>query len=693
MNISNTYRTYLEAKIIKEFLVQGIKPTKSQVDERLEQFEEENPGLTMPFTTSSQYEVADSEESSASKVNQTFLSLHDDLSVVYKALLEQSRMVTDTFDSISTELNLIKKRTSDLESKSSSLLFFAPDSEGSLDFVADYFNSKDKIDDLRTSCLVDTATTRVTLPAKTFSRVNLQPSSADVQFNVLTRNDFISSTAAEGSGVLNAFGDGDESWLQKITMRRGVGEVIAELMLRIPQGASEINKVVIGPSSSDEGNITSVAVHYSENGLNWTSVDASPARLIGDTSIVFSTQKAAYWKFVFTKAGFDDYSNGAYTYEFGAKYINLYGISYGNATNETRGILYSNALSPETGVSFNKASLSVCELLPQSSVINYSIAGLTESQLNQYALGTLDPETLAFIAVEPQEREIKYNPSVIDFSKVDVETGHSVRYQVNNSITYKNQNLNSVALDYSIPTDVVKQQVKVLRNVADNSVNKFVNEIEAGWDFDGTYYTTRVYVSQDAGLSINLGETEASINDTLLTGRINIPAGYHKFSTHKDNWRKIDFNDLVEAGIADPLYPFNHKYLVEGIGDFLYGVDLSTTLGPDTYASLIDPDNLYVGVDLNWEVTMEHTTNFDFMSNIESDNYRAYSFTKDFAGGDRILVKYNPEQSLMADESFAIITRSVSGDLLKALILKAEFLSEDPKLTPVLDEYVVKLGY
>lgn len=692
MNISSTYKTFLEAKIIKEFLVQGIKPTKSQVDEKLEEFELSNPGLEMPFTNASQYEIEDSEDSSASKVNQTFLSLHDDLSVIYKALLEQSKMVTDTFDAISVELNLIKKRTSDLESKSSSLLFFAPDSEGSLDFVADYFTSKDKVDDRRTSCLVDTSTTRVTLPANSFSRINLDLSSEDVQFNVLTRNDFISSVAEKGSGMVNAFKEG-YSWLQKVTMRRGVGEVIAELMFRIPQGASEVNKIVIGPSASDEGNITSVSVQYSDNGLNWTPVDADPARLIGDTSILFSSQKAAFWKLVFTKAGFDDYTNGAYIYEFGAKYINLYGISYGDKTNQTQGVLYSNALSPETDVSFNRVSLSVCELLPRSTVIDYSIAGLTEAQLNDYAQGTLDPESLAFVAIEPQEREIKYNPSYIDFSKVDQETGYGNRYQVNNSISYKNQQTTAVALDYIMPSSVVREKVKILRNVADNSVSKFVNEIDAGWSFDGTYYATMVYVSSDAGLSLNLGETEAIIDDTLLTGRINIPAGYHKFSTHKDNWRKIDFNDLVEAGIADPLYPYNHKYLIEGIGDYLYGTDMSTTLGLDTYSSLIDPDGVYVGVELNWQTTMEQVTHFDFMSNIEKDNYRVYSFTKDFAGEDRILVKYNPEQSLMADESFAIITRSVSGDLLKALILKAELLSEDPKLTPVLDEYVIKLGY
>ena len=114
-NIGEIYQEYLQEKIVKDFLYDGVIPNKSQIDEKLESYDDMNPGYSAPFTQPSVYELEESERSSAAKTNRTFLSLYDDLAVLYLALADQANTVTQTFDSVYSELNLIKKKTSDLE--------------------------------------------------------------------------------------------------------------------------------------------------------------------------------------------------------------------------------------------------------------------------------------------------------------------------------------------------------------------------------------------------------------------------------------------------------------------------------------------------------------------------------------------------------------------------------------------------
>lgn len=693
-NIGSIYQEYLQEKVVKDFLYDGVIPNKSQIDEKLESFEDTNPGFNSPFTQPEVYELAELERSSAAKTNSTFSYLYDDLAVLYLALADQASTVTQTFDAVASELSLIKKKTGELENRVANLLFLAPDSEGSLDFVSDSFTDKSKVDEPRSSVLVDTSTGKVTLAANTFSRVNLALTDSDVQFNVITRDEFLSEELAPSSSLLNAFADTDNIWAHRVRMRRGVGAVTAELILRVPTANTEVNRVTITPSASDEGNIATVSVQYSNDGLNWLNViGENNARLIGDTSLNFTSVKASYWKFIFNKAGYDEYSQDSYLYEFGAKLIQLYGVAYAHQDGLLTGTLIGNALIPASNKSFNKVSLSACEVLPVGCTIQYSIAALNAAELSSYESGTLDFDDLPFIAVDPQERKNKTNQSFIDYSKIDPEDGHEDVYGVDDSINFRYKNRFNLALDYVVAGSVVKDQMKVLRNLGDNMVTDTILNQDTGWTTDGNYYHTELYIAPAAGITINFGDTTAILNGVSITGRVNIPQGYHKFSTNKVNWRRINPAEIGVVATPDPLYPYNHKYLIEGISDTLYGSDLTLTIGSTAKKLIVDPNSVYIGVDLHWSKTLEEVSIFDFTSNIDDSNYNVFAITKDAAGTERIVVKHTDEPGLMVDENFAIITRSVNGALQKAVILKAIFNSLDSKLTPILDEYVIKLGY
>ena len=693
-NLQQVYKQFLQEKVIKDFLFEGKVPTKPEVDTQIEVYEDENPGLLLPFFQPALYEVQESEKSSVSKMNQTFSTLHDDLSVLYLALRDQAKIITETYDSMSSELSMIKKKLGEIEAKASNLLFLAPDSEGLLDFVSDSFADKQKINSNFTTAFIDTVTNRVTLAPNKLSRIEMTLLESDVQFNVITRENLLTQSPAAGSSILNAFTDENSIWLQQVRMSRGSGSVAVELMVRMPSVDVAVNKITITTAASDEGNISTVTAQASNDGLNWFSVvGEGTTRLIGDAGLIFAPVTANYWKLIFNKAGYDEYTQDSYLYEFGAKAIRFYGVEYGSKQNETESILISEALSPSSGVEFNKASLSCCFVTPADSYVRFFLAGLTGSQLIAYNNGTITPDNLAFIEVDPEERKQKSYPAVVDFSAVSLPIGYSSTYGINNSISFKDKARESVALNFTMLPAYVKEELKILRNVGDNQVATQISGLDRGWNLNGSIYSTLVYVDNKAGLEINLGATLAELNGSKITGRIIIPQGVSLFSTSKENWRKVD--PLLVGGSvnADPLYPYNHKYLIEGLKNTLYNNSLSVLVSGKTKKEILDPDEVYLGVKTYWATTMESVSMFDFTSNVSPGNYKVFSFTKDVSGNERIVVKYSDEPGLMTDENFAIITRSVTGDLQKAVMLKAILSSKDSRLTPILDEYIIKLGY
>lgn len=702
MNIGEIYLKYIQERIIKSFLTQGITPTKVQIDEQTEAITAVNSSLQSPFLSLIESNVSDSEESSASKINNIVKTTYDDLSVAYTALVDQASSITSTYDSVLSELNSAEKIIAELEERSANLLLMSKDAAGNIDFVSDTFKDKSKADLQNSTVLVDNTSRQVTLSPKSQSRVPMVLAGNDVQFTVITRTDFASSALAPNSSLLNAFSDMENIWLQRVQMRRGVGSVTAELMVRMPKAGTEVSKIIIHPGASGEGNIATVSVQYSNDGLNWFSVDGQgDARLNKTSALAFTSVVASYWKFIFNKAGYDEYVGDNYIYEFGVKSIQLYGVEYQSEQNELTGTLYSNALSPASGKDFNKVTLNVCEVMPQSTDIQYAIAALTGADVADYTNGNITVDQLPFIEIDPQERETKNNQTIVDFSRLDLEVGHNSEYSVNTGIGFKYKNNVNAIIDYLLPSGVVKNEMKVLRNTGDNAISNSsptpvkVKEIDNGWAFDGRDYSCSFYIEEDSGRVFNLGDTSAYINGVQATGRVNVPTGYHKFRTSKENWRTINPDDIVPPGDTspDPLYPYNHKYIIEGITDFLYGVDLAVTVSGKTKKDIIDPDAAYQGASLYWETAMEEVTVFDYGQNIKENNYNVYSFVDDDNGDERIAVKHSLQPGLLEHEKFAIITRSVNGDLFKAVVLRANLSSLNPKVTPLIDEYIIKLGY
>jgi len=424
MTISSVYRKLLEEEVVKDNLKKGNIITKQELDKEVDDIVSSNPDLDKPFTQESLYYVSESEKSSSLKMNDIFKWTVNDLRVCYTTLTDSASDITNIYDSVSSELKTIEKKIESLEYKTSNLILISENIEGYWDFVYDDFDTKEKIDIDNSTVGIDNSVGAVMLPILKQERLVLEPEESDIQFNIVTREQFKSSILSPGSSLLNAFSDQNTIWSHKVYMTRGVDSVITELIIRVPQSNVEVTKIVYSPSSSDEGDITTVTPQYSDDGINWFNVDGEDTkRLIGDVSMLFQPVTASYWKLIFTKAGFDEFINNSYVYEFGAKFVQFYGIDYFEQARSSTATLTSIALTSESTQELNRISIKTCEVAPINTEITYSIAGLTESELQDYNDEIITLDDLNFLAIDPIDKDEKVNQTVIDFSKIDTIDG------------------------------------------------------------------------------------------------------------------------------------------------------------------------------------------------------------------------------------------------------------------------------
>ena len=701
--MSKIYTNIIRNQIINDFLKRGIVPQKMLIDSEFSKRIANNPNLDKPFLSKDQYTLSPNETTSASKANETIEDLILDFSALYQSAVDMADISTSFTEKVYSKFKSLEKDIQGLDSNTTNLLLLAQDVEGYLNCVSDSFSDNSKVDLPNCTVSIDNKSQAVVLPIEIQSQLNFVPSDSDIQFNVLSRAYFNSDEFRTDAAPINAFLNKDKFWVQRASYRSPIPEFSGELIFRLPS-ASSFSKIIISPISSDKGRMITVRIQYGNDGLNWTDVDGeSSKRLVTDTSFLFKGISPAYVRFIFSKVGYDDFTGDLYYYEIGLKAIEFYGIEFSvGASKVSEGHFYSEPLT--MGKYFNKVSLKTCEYVPVGTSIDYSVSMMTDSEYSNYTNGTITLDDLSFSDIDPVNRTVQVHPLIVDGTKIDRLYNYGSVYPLDSSTSFKyKDNINNVLIDtYSIGTNTPEDGISVWRNLGDNTIDggshssTKVNNIDSGWLQDGDYYSCEFYITDTLGKIIDFGQSTLEIDGTKATGRVNLEQGKHRIKTYKDSWYGLSPSSIASSTSPNPdiLYPFNHKYLIEGVKNDLYGVDMTVDLGSGKTKKLIlDPNGVYTGADKYWARTLSLETIFDFAYNIEDDNYFVYSIVDDINLNRRILIKYNPKDNLFALEKFAIIENRINGSLYKYIILNAEFKSSDNTKTPVLSGYYIRMGY
>jgi len=729
MPIRDTYAALIMENILKEILSEGEIPKASEINTRFDTFLQEH-NVSEPLFVSDDYKVEALEASSTSKYNEANNTILQDLKVIYRHLFKTTNQSIEDFERWRREAEVLEARLQDLEERITDLLLIADDTEGYFNFFYDSFADTSKVDLVNSTAYVNISKSVVSIPTSTtgatkVSLDEIQPTK-DVEFTVLSQNDLASIQSANQSALKNVVSDKGDYWQVRV-VTTAAKPVSGELKIKL-DAKKEISRIDMDLHMSNANSLIQITPMYSVDNYNYKQLPISnyTKSVNKKATFQFSPVEAQQIKFVMTKSGFDQTINNQYVYEFGVDQISLYNEQFTTSTSQSDGydlvtkplyVLDGNGAIEE----FSKVTLEACEDVPTGTSIDYYVAASNEA--------TLPIASGIWTEISPSNRSNPTKPTVVDFGDLDEVTISGVLssydktetdarfvnpdkdFTIINAISagvatelsavasdqrYTFSNSGDRILDHCIASGVqiAKGTLEVWRNVnIVDTVDKVRGEI-IGWGFDDTYYSTTVYVSNAQGTTINWGGSAVVIDGIARTGTYNVPAGNHKIQVHKDNWKEVSVSNaanLIDLKAADSLYPYNHKYLVEG---FNY---------PACYPTA--DEKVYHGFDIVGEYLMKEVSVFDFIHNVASDDYSKYAIDKDvpdssgtISGGSAareamrvILVKIDASQSDFSKERF-ILKFNSANTLYKYLRLKAVLKTTEDAITPSLDSYKIKIA-
>lgn len=727
MAIAETYNEVILEQVLLQILREGIDPTVDEIERRFSAFLAANdtskPLLRVDIKT---HLTAAQENSSVLKHNETDRLLLQDLSVLYKESFKLGTKVLEQADRWKAEVSALEARLKTLEEELVSELLVSRDIEGYFGYVQDLFQDASLVDPVST-VLLDVGQGTVSIPPVIdvpgeSTRIFLQNiTDSDVQFTVLSRRFLQATTHAPGTTVRGAFSDQDSAWSSRVYLTNNTQPVSVELKIRLdPTIEYEATKLNITLLTSGGGGSTQVTPFHSLDGINYSQfATPDPTKSILDTgTFVFPKTTLRFLKIIFTKTAQDLADNGLYVYEFGARDISLYKEGFSTTTVAR---LISRPLSlpleettGQTVQPFNRVTCEVCERIPEATGLSYFVAVSNDSSFSSVGA--------SWQPIDPRGRINPPNPIVLNLGDLTTTNPISARISydttvgvsaadrnpartftliqpglVSATITASNRgryvllNPSDRILNTQLHPDLPANldTLQLWRNVGDRASNLLVRETgpgigRNGWGFEEPYYKTTVLVSNPNGMDINLGPREMVIDSTSETETVRLVLGTHQIKVHKDNWFHIDARPdatLATLIAADPLYPYNHKLLIEGY-----------VLTPTS------PENPYEGVDRYAEALMSRVGIMDLVHNVPIDDYSKYAI--DFDTGDtasarpssRVFVlKVNENIADFMNETF-LVSFSLINQLFRYIRFRADFRTDNASLSPNLDSWRLRLG-
>jgi hypothetical protein len=725
MAIETTYRELVLENIIKSLLEDGISPSVTKITNEFNDFVSAYD-VSAPLFSKETYKVTENSTSSSELFRSTSDAILQDMKVIYKHLLKTSDQIIINFDRWRDEAQLLEQRLNDLQNRVETILLISEDTAGYLNYIQDNFVDTSKVDMSVTSAYINPAGQYATIATSSVGSTKLDLSGLledSLEFVVLSKTGLVSQVAAERSNKINILRDQNIFWQEKIYTNRPL-PVSVELKINFKEQKT-FSRIDLDLHMAVGSASIQCTPMYSDDGYNWQQfpTDNFTLSVVDRARFQFSSVTTQYFKLIMTKLSFDVISNELYVYEFGLDEIAFFNEGFTTGTEHTliSQPLSVNNVTTNTPQEFNKVVLDTCEFIPAETFIDYYVVASNTS--------TVPYTSSSWIALSPSTRDNPIYPTSLDLgslSQIEI-SGVGISYDltentnalinpdkdftlvtgtsgttpttaavVSSAKRYDFLNSNDRILNYELSTDVVyaDKTLEIWRNVRDTSSSSLVREYLNGWGFEEPHYSTTVKVDNANGITMDFGSKTIIIDGTVQSGKVNITYGNHSILVHKDNWKYIDptsVTDLATLKTADSLYPYNHRYLVEG---FVYPAGYPT-----------NEEEIYKGFDIVAEFLMKEASIFDITYNIKKDDYARYSLDLDAedtgatVGGSAttrepsrvFVVKVDEEHSDFTNEKFLIRFKSVD-TLYKYLRLKTVFRTEDSSITPYLDSYRIKIS-
>ncbi len=607
--------TRLLEDVLLNWLEEGVIPTTSELQEAYSAAEQKHGDLVR--STLRQVTLPERwEPASAVRHNQVINALEGDMDIILKSLSNITDLGITTLGEWNSRAKSLDSRIRNLKARIESLILLKSDTAGFISFVEDSFFSLENVS-TDTTTNIDTTTGEVTLNVDRSNEIGENQGTqidllkAEVTWALIETGNVNYKANPFGSNLGNILSDKPNWYGVEVNSRNPVRQITSSLSGKSSMGELKINlgnkrsvsKIVLLTSDATAGGDSVISAQYSLDGYTWENVPSPSFVQSGNGNFIwrFDLINLQWLKFVVSKSSPDQSDSFGVTYDYGFNRIKLYSEVF--LADGDGDLLVSETLTPTFGdedVTFGRASLEVCEEVPEETSLRYYLRAYDGATYSDW------------VQVAPLSRSVEGVPSVVDFTSpndlnseilttsfdatLDIEALNILRTDGSGSLSYRFAGPNDTVANFYIGlSDNLLTDLVLLRNRG-YSAGKFptvtedvnVGDIPCGWGLDGdsTYYCSFL-VSNPLGRKIDFGHTQAIIDGRYKSGLIIIQPGWHTFRTDRANWETISGTvptSDIELKELDPLYPYNHKYLIEG---YIYPDDwtgnAAVYLGVDEY--------------------------------------------------------------------------------------------------------------
>lgn len=608
-----------------------------------------------------------SSESSSSHYNDILEKSHEDLNSLLKKIETKTEVLENNFRIYSGRINDSLREVSRIERNlNKDLLLYSKSDIYSYGIVED-FNDYSSIDMERSNIYLFNG--RVTVGFDSIASESFEY--GNTQYLIRHRsNGKIRETAY--NNFSNAFRE-DGTFFKVVSYSKyedDVVDFIIESSFSEVEGRS-IKTLKFTTDAIEVNSKQSYAVLYSKDGSNYFSVFESESRVSNNENYVEVNQdNVKKIRLIITKRGYDLKVGNDYGYVFSLDF-------FGHTKNEYRineeSIAYMGPYEildeNSEPVNFNLATIKggTCCIVPDKTTVDIY---LSKDNIN-WLKADFNGETRQVIQFGETENNI--------FDIVDLES--SLGYlaeKVPEEIVLKT---NEKLLNYYIKAEkkelFIKESLSIKRNILSNKDNK-TYRASSGWEFDGSKYSTVIEITQPEGRYINLGNASCLLNGRIVNGKVFLTFGKHSFKTSKENWIDLDVEESSIQSIRqlksiDRLYPFNHKYVIEGFN----------------YSNVFRGVKEYIGVDKVYAFDLKEVSNQRFLNETKFDIYTLVETENGIYF--KIKNKTSVGDSKLEDFEITCKTRVKLEDNNNLLYIKAVLKTFDRRVTPKIDQIQVRV--
>lgn len=553
-----------------------------------------------------------------------------------------------------------------LDDRLNNLLLLRGTDSAFLHGIEENFLNNEHIDIENSTCSI--LPNQVTLGKRNFEVIDLQKK--EISFSLYTEKPYIKYLASNKPDTLK-YQDGI-IWSGTVSTNYLKGKVSLIINIDLKE-KEDITNIIFKMLPVENNGEMFVNCYYSTNGSTYSP--SSTVNLKAEPYMVLPINMNGVQKvqIVLTKDTADiKKDNNEYEYVYLIDQIEIHKEDFRTETNSS---LVSKAyeINDSNGnpIHFTKAKFESCSTVPEGTGISFSISNDNQTWIPISNLQN-QSEIILFGESAPLEAIAYIDETLSGYQAIDIST-------VIDDADYGNEVLLNQYINAQYANDVYYQNITIKRNTVPNEGQDSIYNAVSGWFFDqktNMYYTT-IFIQNSAGTFIDLGTTTAILNGKKVTGMTFFPAGYSEFKTNKINWNILeeDLISLDELKKQDKLYPYNHKYLIEGY----------------PYAKYFKGEKIYNGVDHFFGLFMEYISNEEFeLLDRNSDRFLK-SFTIEETETEKyIKVKTHKQDPSWQQENFKIDFILKSKDS-SSIFVKAELSSAFEKSTPVLLSYKVQV--